>query len=281
MTNKFPAFALAALAGLFALPAFAQSTNWKVDSAHSAAQISVEDKTSAGVITLLLGGAGVSGSLHIDNADVSKSTAEFTVYPVGSSQTASESQADSTQSTLLSFRSEKASWTRDGMLQVTGTLTVTHVERYGELNGNEAYSGPADEDLIISQATREESFVFAIPSSDPEDSNGNATTDVATSLSIHREDFPELLNAVLSTNWPAAAQDKNCQAPTSTSEDYSGALCTGSQVIVPSNTRTAVTASEDYPNNADSAEAGNVVTVALRLHLAQDATALAVKTGGQ
>ena len=282
MTNRFAAVALAALASFFALPALAQSANWKVDSDHSAARISVEDKTAAGSgITLLLGGAGVSGSLRLDNADVSKSAVEFTIYPVGSGlatgQANDPADPDAAQTTILSFRSEQASWTSDGRLKVTGLLTVTQIERLAELNGNEAYSGPVYVDRVISLATREESFIFAIPSPITPKSK---TADVSTSLRINREDFPELVNAVLSTSWPAAAQDQNCEASLSFSEDYAGSFCTGSEVIVPSDTRTVLAASEDYPGSqANSAEPGNFVTVALQLHLAQQGTQLSAKTG--
>jgi polyisoprenoid-binding protein YceI len=282
MTNRFAGLALAALTSMFALPAHAQSGNWKVDSDHSAARISVEDKTAAGSgITLLLGRAEVSGSLRLDNDNVSKSAVEFIIYPAGSGPAASQAgdpaDPDAAQTTLLSFHSEQASWASDGRLKVTGLLTVTQIERQVELNANEAYSGPVYVDRVTSLATREESFILSIPSPNTPKSK---TTDVSTSLRINREDFPELVYAVLSTNWPATAQDKNCEAPLTFSEDYSGTLCTGSEVIVPSDTRTVVAASEDYPGSqANLAEPGNFVTVALQLHLAQQSTQLSAKTG--
>ncbi|HMD30721.1 MAG TPA: hypothetical protein VKG84_02345, partial [Candidatus Acidoferrales bacterium] len=215
-------------------------------------------------------------SLHLDNADISRSTVQFTVYPARSGQNSTAPDADAAPSTLLSFHSEKASWTSDGKLQVTGRLTVAHVEYVATLNANEGYSGPDFTDRVVVKVTREESFIFAIPAS------GRAAADVATSLTINSENFPELANAVLSTNWPAAAQEKTCEAPLTTSEDYSGTLCIGSQVITPSNTRQSVAAAEDYPgDNANAAQPGNIVTVALHLRLAQETARVSVKTGGQ
>jgi len=284
MNTRFAGFALAVLAGVFASPAFGQSADWKVDGAHSAARISVEDKTAAGSgITLLVGGASVSGALKLDSTDVSKSTVEFAVYPAISSEPAPAGEPadpDAAQTTVVSFRSEQASWTSDGRLKVTGQLTVSLVERQVQLDANEAYSGPVYVDRVISQASREESFLFRIPSLGSPNANGNAGMDVSTWLEINREDFPELVSAVLSTAWPATAQDRNCEAPAAASEAYSGTLCTGSDVIVPSDTRTAVAASEDYPGSATTyAEPGNFVTVSLQLHLAQEAAQVSTKTG--
>jgi len=281
MNNRFAGFALALLAGAFSLPAFAQSADWTVDSTHSAARISVDEKAPAGGINLLLCGAGVSGSLHLDNADVSKSTVQFTIYPAGQSP-AEQSSENAAPSTLLSFRSENAAWTSDGKLKVTGILTITHVEREATLEANDAYSGPVYTDRVVLKAAREESFVFAIPSPPSGDANASDAAGVFTSLQINREDLPELVSAVLATNWPAAAQEATCEAPPTASDGYSGTQCTGSQVIVPSKTRAAAYAADDYPGGgANSAEPGSIVTVALHLRLAQQSAPLSAKTGGQ
>jgi polyisoprenoid-binding protein YceI len=294
VTNRLAGFALAVLAGALSVPAFAQSGNWQVEANRSAARISIEDKAAAGNISLVLGGANVRGSLRLDNADVSKSTVEFTVYQAGSNAQEPNKENDTRNgrqdgndpqstapATLLSFRSHTASWTSDGNLKVSGILTVTHVDYQEELNANEAYSGPVYTERVVSQASREEVLEFTFPSSYPADLNGKIAADVSTSLIVHREDFPELVNALLSTNWPAVAQDQACEQAPAASEDYSGAACTGSQVIVPSNTRTVAAASEDYPGDSgQSVKPGNIVSVALHLHLAQQG-ALSAKTGGQ
>jgi hypothetical protein len=39
---------------------------------------------------------------------------------------------------------------------------------------------------------------------------------------VVREDFPQLLKAVIATYWPPVVQDKNCEMPVSVGEGYSG-----------------------------------------------------------
>ena len=274
MNSKIAGFALVVLAGALAQPVFAQTGNWQVDSTRSAAKVSVDDQAAAGRINVLLGGAGVVGSLHLDRADVSKSSFQFTAAPADGA-TADRASVPSTQ---ISFRSQKASWTDDGRLKVTGTLTVTRVTFEAQLDGNEGYSGPVYTQRTVSQASREETLILPVPA----DAEASAVFDGNTAVRVNREDFPELLTAVLSTNWPAVARDAQCQAQPAAGEDYSGTLCTGSQVIMPSDTRTVLAASEDYPGDgANSATAGNVVTLALHFHLVPRGATLSAKAGGQ
>jgi len=286
MTHKVAGLALTAvLVGAFALPAFAQSGNWTVDSDRSVARLSIQANLDGKSQSITLGGANVSGSLQLDRGDLAKSALQFNITPAGAGPEAADPSGETPNAaalpyTLLSFRSEKASLTADGRLQVTGALTVTRVERRAELTASEAYSGPVYVSRVVSQATREESFVIAIPASDPAGSSGNAKIEVSTAVKINREDFPELVNAVLSTTWPAAAQDKTCEASPNSSEDYAGTLCTGSEVTLSSITRAVASSAEDYPgDSANSAEAGNLLTVALHLQLAPEGAQLSSKIG--
>lgn len=279
MTNKLAGFALAAiLVGASALPALAQSAKWTVDSNHSSARILVQGNLDGKTQSITLGGANVSGILRLDRDDPAKSTVEFNVYPATADPNGASPDPAASPYTVLNFHSEKASLAADGRLQVTGRLTVTRVERQAVMDANDAYSGPVYVSSVIAQAQREESFVITIPASDPSD--GNATAEVSTVVKIHREDFPELVNAVLSTNWPATAQDKNCEGPLAASEDYAGTLCTGSAVTPLSITRTVAASAEDYPGDqANFADAGNLLTVALDLHLAPEGAQVSSKIG--
>jgi hypothetical protein len=45
---------------------------------------------------------------------------------------------------------------------------------------------------------------------------------VSGSSKVVREDFPQLLKAVIATYWPPVVQDKNCEMPVSVGEGYSG-----------------------------------------------------------
>lgn len=286
MTHKLAGFALVTmLAGAFALPAFAQSGNWTVNSNRSAARLSIQALLDGNSQSITLGSANVSGSLQLDRSDLAKSALQFNIYSAGAGPAAADPSGDSPDPasasyTLLSFHSEKASRIADGMLQVTGALTVTRVERQAELTASESYSGPVYVSRVVSQATREESFLIAIPEPDPAGGNSNAKIEVSTAVKINREDFPELVNAVLSTPWPATAQTKTCEVSPNSGEDYAGTLCTGSEVTQSSMNRTVPASAEDYPGDgANSAEVGNLLTVALHLQLAPEGAQLSSKIG--
>jgi len=277
--------AIAILAiGIAAAPAFAQSGGWTVDSNHSDARIAIDGKINGSSQSITLGAGGVSGTLRLDRSDLTKSTLQFTIDPAGSGPAAvgpngETPDAGSLPATLLSFRSEKASRSADGKLHMTGALTVTRMEREALLDANEAYSGPVYVSRVVTHTQREQSFIFAVPASDPAD-GGSAKIKLEALVKINREDFPELVNAALSTNWPFTVQDETCEASPNSREDYSGTLCTGSAVTLPSITRTAASAGEDYPGtDANSAEPGNLVTLALHLQLTPENAQLSSKIG--
>jgi polyisoprenoid-binding protein YceI len=275
MTNKFARLALGAVAAtLLALPSFAQSAEWRVDSNHSSARISIQAQSpdARGPISL---GAAASGILRVDGSNPAHSTIELDLYPAGG-ETAADDPAETTQ---LIFRSQKASLTADGKLKLTGTLTVSRVVREVQLEGNEGYSGPVESGRVIYQTTREESLILAIPAA-TRDGQGSAFTEVSTSLNISPEDFPELVNEAFSTNWPAKAQDRNCDTSASSGEDYSGTVCTGTAVESRSANRAAASFSEDYAGGEPvSAQPPHVVTVALHLRLAPQGVQVSAKTG--
>lgn len=277
MTNKFARLALGAVAAsLLALPAFAQSADWRVDTNHSSARIIIQAH-SRGESSITLGASAASGSFRLDNSNPSNSSLQFDLYPAGA---ASQAAADDPVETAhLAFRSEKALLTPDGKLKLTGKLTVSNVVREVQLEGNEAYSGPVETGRVVYQATREASLILSIPAL-PRGGRVDGFADVSTSLNISAEDFPELVNEVLSTNWPAIAQEPNCTTSSSVGEDYSGTLCTGTEVQSRSANRTAASFSEDYSGGEPVfAQPANVVTIALHLRLAPQSLQVSAKTG--
>lgn len=277
MKNTFARLALSTLAAsLLALPAFAQSAEWTVDSNHSSARIAIKAQTP-GESSLALGAAAASGILRVDAANPSNSTLQFELYPASAGPEVATD--DPLQTTHLIFNSTKASLTADGRLAVTGTLTISRVIRQVQLEGNEAYSGPVETDRVIFQSSREESLILPLPAA-LRNGQGGAFAEVSTSLKISAEDFPELVNELLSIDWPAKAQDQKCEASASSSEDYSGTACTGAAVQSRDVNRTAASFSEDYAGGEPiSAQPANVVTVALHLRLAQQREQVSTKTG--
>ena len=265
----------AVAASLLTLPAFAQSAEWRVDSNHSSARIAIKAQ-APGQSSITLGAAAASGILRVDSSNPANSTFELDLSPAGSaSQVAPD---DPVETTHLSFRSENASLTADGKLKLTGALTVSRVIRELHMDANEAYSGPVETDRVVFQTTREESLT--LPVLPVQAGRGRAFTEVSTSLNVSAEDFPELLNAVLSVNWPAQAQDRICDTSAYAAEDYAGTLCTGTAIKSRSVNRTAEAYSEAYAGgDSISAQPASLVTLALHLRLAPQGAQVSAKTG--
>lgn len=276
MTSKIARLALsAAAASLLALPAFAQSAEWTVDSNHSSARIAAKPQFGGdGSIALVT--AAARGILHVGSSNPATSTFEFDLYPVNAGP--QDAADDPAEAWHLTFRSEKAELTADGKLKLSGALTVSHVIREARLEGNEAYSGPVETGRVVFQTTREESLILPIPS---EANNGRGQwVEVSTSLNLSGEDFPELMGGAISAGQPGKAQDRNCESSASSGEDYSGVLCTGSAVEAYSANRTAASISEDYAGGEPiSGQPANLVTVALNLRLAPQGEQVSAKTG--
>ncbi len=271
MFSKTAALGLAAaLALLTSAPAFAGTKDWKVDSSHSYGEISTQAKLNESRQSVTLGAAKVTGRLRLDPREISNSSFEFDADPSGSSPEVGNY-------TVLRFRSHSAQLTSDGKLRVTGPLTVTQIELVAEMTGsNESYSGPQFVGRKVKQTTKEQSFLLTLPGDDPVDAQGQA----AAEAKISAEDFPELVAAVLGTNWPAIANVESCTAVGNAgAEDYSGYTCTGSSVGQRSITRTVRSIGEDYPGEDTVAEAGNAVTLALHLHLTQQNADLSANSG--
>ena len=81
MKNKATQFALATLlATRFAAPAFAQNTNWKVNSDHSKGQLPLTSNIGPNT-TFDVDAAGAKGSVTLDASSASNSSLNLTIYP--------------------------------------------------------------------------------------------------------------------------------------------------------------------------------------------------------
>jgi len=216
-------------------PAFATGS-WVVDGGHSDAQYIADGTTDFGKtkMTFTIGFARVAGVVKLDNSESANSSFDFTTYPATSmAPPMNEEGRVKTQwlvthanHTLVCFHSKGVKQTADGRLQTTGNLVLTRVDRNVELTPNEAYAGPVYGPPMIHRIIREATFVF-----DPPTAGGGAFQS-SGSTKVVREDFPQLLKAVIGTYWPPVVQDKNCQVPAA-SEAYSGAQCTGTFLMSP------------------------------------------------
>lgn len=259
-----------------AMPLFAQADSFTLNSDHSVAALSV-GKSADENSGFQMGIARVTGNAIFDAKNPANSSINFTIYP--SEQGSSPVNADGTWDkgqrpnmaayTILTFKSKHAQLLEGERLQLTGDLTVTHLERPITLTYSEDYDGPKYGTPQVRSTTREAKFVFDL--SDPDPAGGqNSKVKVVTAIStLNGEDFPGLLDAVLNTNWPVVVQNQKSETPATVGEDYSGASVSGNYVA--KQTRPSVsqaTIGEDYSgSDAFIRPAPNQVTIQARLVL--------------
>jgi polyisoprenoid-binding protein YceI len=282
MANKISHLALAAVfAAGFAAPAFAQNTNWKLNSDHSTGRLSLSS-TADPDATFDVGIARVKGSVNLDARSLSNSSFDFIIYPAdqapasinkdGSLNAAEFSNAP--RSTVINFRSREVKRTGDGDLAVTGDLTLTHLERPALITYSEAYDGPVYGEPEVRSATREVTFVFDHAAA--ANAGSSRKLKLAASAIIKTEDFPGLFEAVTDLNWPVVVKDQNCQTPANIGEEYHGTSCTGTPVVNSSRPSAFFTIGEDYPGpDLATPRVRDNVKIALTLELNRNASAAA------
>src|SRR5208337_1549082 len=212
------------------------SGSWQVDSHRSDAQLITDAMTDFGKtkINFTIGFARVSGGLKLDDADPANSKLDFLMYPASSmappiredGKIKAKWLANVANHTLVCFHSKKIVRTPDGKLQATGDLTLTRVDRDLQYNPGEDYRGPVYGPPVVHRVSREVTFVFDLT---PAGKNGQKAAAVAASgsTSMSREQFPQLVRAVVSTHWPTLVMDEKCENPAGGTEDYRGFRCTG------------------------------------------------------
>jgi polyisoprenoid-binding protein YceI len=263
--------------GVLSAPLYAQTASWRIDSGHSDARLSINGTIDKTQQTIVLGAARVDGKLNLDNTDPTKSTFTFSIYPASSSSPAIDENGrllnggapSVTNYTLISFHSDRVSPTGDGQLKVSGTLTVTHVEHQADLTPNEAYAGPVYAARLVQESSREESFFLTVPDSAVATAQHNAKAEASAFGNVNREDFPQLVKAILIADWPAVVENEHCDAPANIGEGYSGFGCSGTLVSVPPLPITYAGRGEDFPGPVNNAEFGNNLTIAIHMQLAE------------
>ncbi|MCU1301015.1 MAG: hypothetical protein JWQ87_1299 [Candidatus Sulfotelmatobacter sp.] len=269
--------------GVIAPRAFADGGSWSLDSTTSTARFF--QGSTANPDSVNTGVARITGKVKLDTNDLRNSVFELSIHPADE-QWAHALSADSalpvgyhpdgTDHTLLTFRSKRILNRGDGQLEVIGDLTLTRVERTVTLTSNDAYAGPVYGDPVLHTTTREIMFLFpnlgSALSSGPLTSvalRQNRALDLSGSARVGHEDFPELLNAIQDTNWPAVVQNERCQMPSTVGEDYHGATCTGTVVATTrhDNCHMPATAGDDYSGAVCTPASGNETTIVLNLKM--------------
>jgi len=291
--------AVFALAGIFALgvPGKPASTggSWLVDARHSDAQLITDGTTDYGKtkISVALGVARVNGKVTLDESDPTKSNVEFRIYPATSmspvidedGQFLSHWLANLSNHTLVCFHSKEVTRRPDGRLQATGTLILTRVDRNIEATPTEAYAGPVYGPPEIHRVSREATFVFDLPAAarnSQQDGSKDGELVASGSTSMFREDFPQLLKAVVGTYWPPVVQDETCQVPAGAGEDYHGSQCTGTFLKTPALPEAPHAASgEDVGARQNfNSVVGNRLTILVHLRLASQGSGQSTAPGG-
>ncbi len=271
--------------GVISPLAFADGGTWSLDSTTSTARLF--QGSAAHPDSVNTGVARVTGKVKLDANDLRNSVFELSIYPADeqwadalgpNNSLPAGYHPDGTDHTLLTFRSKRILSRGKGQLEVIGDLTLTRVQRSVTLTPNEAYAGPAYGDPVIHTETREVAFLF--PSVSAALSSGPLTSvavrkrgslDLSGSARVGHEDFPELLNTIQDTNWPAVVQNERCQMPSTIGEDYHGATCTGTVVATTrhNNCRMPATAGDDYSGAVCTPPSGNETTIVLDLKMSR------------
>ena len=273
---------LLAVAGVLAMGNPSKSTltggSWQVDARHSNAQLIADATTDYGKtkMDVTLGFARVNGRVELDNNDLAKSSFDFRIYPATSMLPAIDEDgkflshwlADQSNDTLVCFHSKGAVRTPDGRLQTTGSLILTRVDRNVDATPSEAYAGPVYGPPIIHRVLHDATFVFDLAADEGKGQKDSGMV-ASGSTRMFREDYPQLVRAVVSTYWPPVVQDKNCQTPAGAAEDYHGSLCTGTLLMAPALPEAPhASGGEDYAGGANfNALVGNRLTILVHLQL--------------
>jgi len=254
-----------------------------IDAGHSYASIWMGKATEVSP-PVNVAVAQVAGTAVLDPKNISSSRIDVNLVPGG--EGADLLAPDGTirdgvvarimRYTVMGFRTAQTGLRRDGRLEFTGQLTVTHVTREPiPAAWNSTYTTPSYTDPTTTSATHPVTFVLSSPRAESLTDSLRKGADFVATASVDAEDFPGLSADILDSYWPIVAQDENCEFPVDTAgrRDYGGAICTGKAV----STQTTLTGQHSFgrdysgPLKADAPVNGQV-TIVLYLKLAAPAS---------
>jgi polyisoprenoid-binding protein YceI len=277
---KYPALVFAS-ASFFVTSLALASDTWILDSSRSSARLIQGSRASSDSVNT--GVARVTGRVKLDANDLDKSVVDLSIYPADEKWGHALSPEgalpagyvpDTTDQTLLTFKSTRILRTGNGRLEVVGDLTLTRAERTVTATPTEAYAGPVYGDPVIHNVTREITFLFpgmsparVSESLTPAVQQTKGVLEIVGAARVDREEFPELLSAIKGTNWPTVVHNKDCQMASTVGEDYSGAVCTGTLIAAThdDNCHMPSSAGEDYSGPRCTPATGNQTAIVLDL----------------
>jgi len=180
---------LAGLAAALALPASAGTTTYQIDPRHSSAGFGV---THLMISTVRGEFHGVTGTVVVDDSDISKSSVNVTIdattvdtrEPDRDKHLKSEAFFDVAKYPSITFQSTKVERNNDGSLKVTGDLTIRGVTKTAVLTAN-------------------------LPKAPIKDPWGLQRTATSASTRINRQDFGVAWNQKLDSGGVVVGDDVN------------------------------------------------------------------------
>ena len=180
---------LASMASGLSLPAAAATTAWQIDPQHSSAQFAVRH---LGLSTVRGAFSKLSGTMQLDDQDVTKSTIEVSIdvntvdtrEPDRDKELRSEHFFDVARFPTMTFKSKKVEQVAPGKLRVTGDLTMHGTTREVVL----------DVDGLTAPA---------------KDSWGNLRIAASATTRINRQDYGVKWNAKLDNGGAVVGDDVN------------------------------------------------------------------------
>jgi hypothetical protein len=235
MAARFTGFVLYAFAWLLSsTPAAAQGTVWRINSAQSTARLYVTASNRRDA-RINIGVARLSGNILQGDGSVLPATVAFQIYPADrnpklrkpdealpSSQTQIRAN-----STTIAFRSRTVQLLDQKSVLVRGDLTATYVSQTSDYDPSRGYSGPVYGPPVVHSVKREVGFVFRVAPLAGKREARKGSVEWSASSVIAGGLFPELWNAVVTTDWPAFMVNEQCNPPADAGEDFSEPACTG------------------------------------------------------
>ncbi|PYT58981.1 MAG: protein yceI precursor [Acidobacteria bacterium] len=181
--------ALAGLATVLSMPAGATTSNWQIDPQHSSAQFAVRHMA---ISTVRGAFSKVSGTLMLDDKDISKSRVEVSIdvstvdtrEPDRDKDLRSERFFDVAHYPTMTFKSKKVEQIAPGKLKATG-------------------------DLTIRGTTKEVVLDVDGPTAPVKDPWGNQRLAATATAKINRQDFGVKWNATLDNGGVVVGDDVN------------------------------------------------------------------------
>ena len=235
MAERLTGIGLYVFAGLlFVTPAAAQGKVWRIDAAQSTARLYVTTSSRRDA-RINVGVARLTGNILQNEDSALPATVAFQIYPADSnpelrkpdgSLPSSQTQIRA-NSTTIAFRSRTVQLLDQKSVLVRGDLTATYVSRNADYDPSKGYSGPVYGAPVIHSVKREVGFVFRVAPSAGKREAKPGIVEWSASGVIAGDLFPELWNAVVTTDWPAFLMNEQCNPTADTDEDFSVPTCTG------------------------------------------------------